>query len=405
MGWDHAAVSDEPVRYHGVSKRLTERVSPLELFFDLVFVLAITQCTALMADDPTWAGLTRGLLVLAVLWWAWVGYAWLTSVIDPEEDAVRLAVFVAMAAFLVVSLCIPQAFGDLGLLFALAYAVVRTGQIMLFVLGSPDDPQLRHSVIGLAISSAIGVTLLVIASFLDGPAQGALWALAIVLDVGGPFLFGSDGWKLVPGHFAERHGLIMIIALGESIVAIGVGAGGIEIGSGVISVAVMGVFLAAAMWWAYFDVVAVAAERRLARTAPGREQNDLARDAYSYMHLIMVAGIVLTALGLKKSIAHVTDALHLETAAALCGGVALYLIGHVLFRWRVTHTVNRERLGVAVLLLAVIPVATQIPAWVSVLIVLVLMVGIVAYETTAWAETRDRIRHRPDEPPADGEIR
>ena len=273
---------------------------------------------------------------------------------------------------------------------------------MLFVLGSPDDPMLRRSVIGLAVSSAIGVLLLIVASFLDGPAQGALWALAILLDCGGPFLFGSDGWKLVPGHFAERHGLILIIALGESIVAIGVGAEGIEIGSGVISVAVMGVFLAAAMWWAYFDVVALAIERHLARLPPGREQNDMARDGYSYMHLIMVAGIVLTALGLKKSIAHVTDPLYLETATALCGGVALYLVGHVLFRWRATQTVNRERLGVAVLLFAVIPAATRIPAWVSVLIVLLLTVALVAYETTAWAETRDRIRHRPDEPPPEG---
>ena len=147
-------------------------MTPLELFFDLVFVLALTQCTALMADDPTWEGLARGLLVLGVLWWAWVGYAWLTSVVDPEEGIVRFAIFGAMAALLVVALCVPQAFGDLGLLFACAYAVVRVAQIVLFVVASRDDPALRHSVTGLAVSTAIGSGLLVAASFADGDAPG-----------------------------------------------------------------------------------------------------------------------------------------------------------------------------------------------------------------------------------------
>ena len=137
--------------------RSGESVTPLELFFDLVFVLALTQCTALMADDPTWGGIARGLLVLGVLWWSWVGYAWLTSVVDPEEGTVRVTIFAAMAAFLVAALCIPQAFGDLGLLFAGTYAVVRIAQIVLFIVASRDEPDLRKSVIGLAISTAIGV--------------------------------------------------------------------------------------------------------------------------------------------------------------------------------------------------------------------------------------------------------
>ena len=222
------------------SRREGERVTPLELFFDLVFVLAITQCTALMAHHPTWSGLVQGLLVLGVLWWAWVGYAWLTSVIDPEEGAVRLVIFVAMAAMLIVSLCVPEAFGNLGLTFALAYGVFRVAHIALFMLASPDDDALRHSVLGLAASTAVAVTLLAAASLFDGLAQGALWALALFLDMAGPYFFGSEGWKLVPGHFAERHGLIVIIALGESIVAIGVGAAGaLDLGIG--AVAVLGV--------------------------------------------------------------------------------------------------------------------------------------------------------------------
>jgi low temperature requirement protein LtrA len=220
-----------------------------------------------------------------------------------------------------------------------------------------------------------------------------LWALAIALDFGGPLLFGSTGWKLVPGHFAERHGLIIIIALGESIVAIGVAADTAGVVADVVAVSVLGVFQAAALWWVYFDVTAVAAEHRLSEAEPGQEQNEMARDGYSILHLVMVAGIVLVALGLKKTVAHPTDALAVEIASALCGGAALYLLGHVLFRWRMTHTVARERLGVAVLLVALVPVATAVPAWVSLLAVTVVVAVLVGYETTAWAETRDRIRH------------
>src|SRR5439155_13667059 len=302
-----------------------ERVTPLELFFDLVFVLAITQCTALMSASPTWVGLAKGLLVLGVLWWSWVGYAWLTSVVDPEEGTVRLAMFAAMAALLVVALCVPRAFGGSALLFACAYAGLRAAHIVLFLVASRDDPALRKSVTGLAISTAIGVGLLVAASSTDGAPQGGLWALALLLDMGGPFFFGSEGWKLVPGHFAERHGLIVLIALGESIVAIGVGAeAGVD--AGVVAAAVLGIVVAGALWWLYFDVVALVAQRRLTNAAAGRERNEIARDSYSYLHLPMVAGIVLLAVGLKKTLAHVEDPLKLVPAVAMLGGTALYLL-------------------------------------------------------------------------------
>ncbi len=167
-------MATETTQRHRLSAALRqgEQVTPLELFFDLVFVLAITQCTQLMADDPTWSGMAQGLLVFAVLWWSWVGYAWLTSVLDPEEDAVRIVIFAAMAALLVVALCVPQSFGDLGLAFALAYGAVRVAHIFLFMLASRDDPNLRRSVIGLAISTALGVAILVAASFLDGLPAG-----------------------------------------------------------------------------------------------------------------------------------------------------------------------------------------------------------------------------------------
>jgi low temperature requirement protein LtrA len=373
--------------------REDERVTPLELFFDLVFVLALTQCTALMAADPTWEGMAKGLLVLGVLWWSWTGYAWLTSVVDPEEGVVRLVIFAAMAAFLVVALCVPEAFDESAGVFAGAYAIVRVSQLALFMVASRDDPVLRRSVIGLCGGTAVGVGLLVTASFTDGTLQGALWATALLLDLAEPYLFGSEGWKLVPGHFAERHGLIMIIALGESIVAIGVGADG-HVDTGVVVAAVLGIAVAAAQWWLYFDVVALVAERRLARAQVGREQNEMARDSYSYLHLPMVAGIVLVALGMKKTLEHVEDPLKLVPAVALLGGAALYLVAHVAFRWRNLHTVNRQRLLCAVVLVALLPAATELPSLAILAILAAVLTALITYEAVRFAEARDRIRHQ-----------
>jgi low temperature requirement protein LtrA len=373
--------------------RESERVTPLELFFDLVFVLAITQCTALMAAEPTWTGLGKGVLVLGVLWWSWVGYAWLTSVVDPEEGAVRIVMFVVMAALVVAALCVPDAFGDTALLFACAYGIVRFGQIALFLVASRDDPRLRQSILGLAGGTALGVGLLIAAAFTDGWLQGALWVVALVLDMGEPYLFGSEGWKLVPGHFAERHGLIIIIALGESIVAIGVGvSGGVD--AGVVTAATLGVAVAAALWWLYFDVVALVAERRLSRAAVGREQNEIARDSYSYLHFPMVAGIVLVALGMKKTLAEVGDPLDAVPATALLGGAAVYLLAHVSFRLRNLHTLNKQRLACAVLLLALIPAAVELPALATLAILAGVLTALIGYEALRFAEARDRVRHQ-----------
>ena len=373
--------------------RQTERVTPLELFFDLVFVLAITQCTALMAAEPTWTGLAKGVVVLAVLWWSWTGYAWLTSVVDPEEGSVRIAIFAAMAAFLVVALCVPGAFGESAFLFACAYGVVRAAHIALFLLASRDDPALHESVVGLGGSSTLGVGLLVTASFTDGAAQGALWAVALLLDMGGPYVFGAEGWKLVPGHFAERHGLILIIALGESIVAIGVGADA-HVDAGVVAAATLGIGVAAALWWLYFDVVSMLAERDLSRMAAGRERNELARDAYSYLHFPMVAGVMLGALGLKTTLAHVGDPLDLVPAAAMLGGTALYLLAHVAVRLRHVHTVNNHRLGCAILLLALLPAAVRLPALATLAIIFAALVALIGYESVRFAGSRERVRRQ-----------
>jgi low temperature requirement protein LtrA len=387
-----ATIAERPRRLTA-RRREGARVTPLELFFDLVFVLALTQCTALMAADPTWSGLAQGMLVLGVMWWAWVGYAWLTSVVDPEEGAVRLAMFAAMAALLVVALCVPGAFGDEAFLLACAYGIVRFAQIALFAIASRADPGLRRSVAGLAVSTAIGVGLIAAASLFDGWAQGALWVLALALDMGGPYLFGSEGWRLVPGHFAERHGLIIIIALGESIVAIGVGAGH-EVDAGVVLAASVGVAVAAALWWLYFDVVALVAERRLTHAAPGRERNEIARDSFSYLHFPMVAGIVLLALGLKKTLGDVGEPLKVVPATAMLGGAAIYLLAHVAFRWRNMHRFSWQRLVAAVALVALLPAALELPSLVTLCIVAAALIAVIVYETHRFAELRDRLRHQ-----------
>ena len=372
--------------------REEERVTPLELFFDLVFVLALTQCTALMAAVPTWEGVAQALLILALLWWAWGGYAWLTSVLDPEEGAVRIVMFAAMAAMLVAALCVPEAFDRLALLFAGAYAAVRIAHIVLFTLASRDDPELRRSVISLAISTAIGVGLIGAAAATDDVLQGALWALAILLDFGGPYFFGVEGWKMLPEHFAERFGLIVIIALGESIVAIGAGA---EIGvdAGVVVAAVLGIAVAAALWWLYFDVVAIVATKRLAAAKAGRERNSIGRDSYGYLHFPMIAGIVLGALGLKKTLGDVEDPLKLVPAVALFGGTTMYLLAHVAFRYRNVHTLNRQRLLTGVVLVALIPLAVEIPALAALGLVAALLALLIAYEAIRFADARGRIRH------------
>jgi low temperature requirement protein LtrA len=306
--------------------------------------------------------------------------------------------FGAMAAVLVMALFVPEAFDDRALAFALAYGAVRWAQIALFVLASRDEPDLRHSVMTLAGSTAAGVGLIIGASFFDGPAQGVIWAVALLLDYGGPYFFGGEGWRLSPQHFAERHGLILIIALGESIVAIGAGVTG-TVGVGEVAAAVFGITLVAMMWWIYFDVVALVAARRLASLEDRRERNAVARDSYSYLHFPMVAGIVLVALGLKKTIADVDAELDIEAAFALLGGFAIFLLALVAFRLRNVRSLNRRRCVVAILLFALLPLAVELPALATLALVAGIACALVAYEAIRFAEHRDRIRHVAPEMP------
>jgi low temperature requirement protein LtrA len=370
-----------------------ERVTPLELFFDLIFVFAITRVTGLVVDNPTWTGLAQGLVVLGVLWWSWAAYAWLTNTINPEEGLVRIAMFGAIGAMLVASLAVPDVFGDDALLFVCAYAMVRVAHLVLYAIAGRGDRDLEWAIARLAVGTAIGVSLLFVAAGLDGKAQLTVWAIALAIDLLGAYVGGGKGWRLSPGHFAERHGLIVIIALGESIVALGLGASHI-LDEGVLVAALLGLAVAAALWWAYFDVVAIVAERKLRETT-GSAQLAMARDSYSYLHLPLVAGIILFAVGVKKTLGDVGEPLKLVPAVALCGGVALYLFAHVLFRLRNVRSLNKQRIVVVVLLLALLPFAIELPALVTLALVAALCVGLIAYEAIRFAEARDRVRHTP----------
>ena len=360
---------NEPQHPHLVSVSEESRVTPIELFFDLVFVFAITQVTALMAHDLTLHGVVRGLLVLTLLWWCWVGYAWLGNVVRADEGLGRVAMFGAMAAMFVLALTVPEAFHDIpgGLegpvVLALAYLAVRLLHLSIFWLASDQDPGLRRQLIRFTPSVLGSTVLLLVASQLEGSVQTWTWVAVVVVDLGGTILAGASGWRLnSAAHFAERHGLILIIALGESIVAIGQGVASLPISWPIIAASILGLTVAGCLWWAYFDVLALVAERAL-RRAEGEARARLARDAYSYLHLPMIAGIVLLALGLKKVLEYVGDASHHELSeplatvplTAMFGGVALYLFAHVAFRYRTWHHVFWRRLVVGGLLLAFDP--------------------------------------------------
>ncbi len=286
----------------------------------------------------------------------------------------------------------PRRSASLGTEFAVAYGAVRFAQILLLAIAGRDDPTFRRSVTGLGIGTAIGVTLLIAGSFLDPGPQAAVWGLALALDMGEPYLFGSEGWRLVPGHFAERHGLIVIIALGESIVAIGLGAGS-HLTWGIAAAATLGIGVVAALWWTYFDIVALVSARRLIRAPEGKVRNELARDSYSYIHFLLVAGVILLALGLKKALGHPTDPLEDVPAFALVAGVAVYLLGLVAFRYRHIQTINLHRFGIALLLFAIYPLATEVSALVMLVLLNVLLWTMIAFETRGYGEGRAEVRH------------
>jgi low temperature requirement protein LtrA len=385
------------------------RVAPIELYFDLVFVFSLTQVTALMSHDLTGHGVVRGLLVFALLWWCWVGYAWLGNVVQAEEGLGRAAMFGAMAAMFVMALSVPEAFEDFpgGLdgpvVIAFAYLAVRVLHLAIFWLAArtEDDRGLRRQLIRFAPSLAGSTAVLLVASQLEGTAQTLTWAGVLVVDYVGVILGGAAGWRLrSASHFAERHGLIVIVALGESIVAIGVGVAGVPISWPIVGASVLGLAVAGCLWWAYFDVVSIVAERVL-RRLQGEERARMARDAYSYLHLPIVAGIVLAALGIEQVLEYagdansheLSDALPMLPLGALFGGTSLFLLAHAAFKYRTWRQLTVRRTAVAVLLLALIPVAAELPALAALGLLTAVMVAMIATEAVRYSEFREQIRH------------
>ena len=371
-----------------------ERVTPLELFFDLVFVFALTQVTGFLAANESGEGLLRGALLFAALWWAWEAYAWLTNTLDPEEGAVRLAVFASTGAMLIVALATPSAFGSEALVFGVAYFLVRALHIVLYTIASRGDPELHRAVFRFTPGAVFGPLLIVIAAFFDGPAELVLWAVALSVDYISPLFGRGRGWRISPAHFVERHGLIIIIALGESIVSIGVGAAGLPLDAARITAAMLGMVVAATLWWAYFDWVIYVSQARIS-DATGVERAALARDLFSYLHMPMVLGIVLFAFGLHETLPHVNEPLGTLGAIGLCGGLALYMASHVAVRLRTGGGWGHGRPVATVVLLALVPVATMVPALAALALAAAVCATLIAYEALRYPYARSWIRsHR-----------
>lgn len=368
-----------------------QRVTPLELFFDLVFVFGFTQVTGVFLDDPTWAGLGHGLLVLAALWWAWASYAWLTNTVDPGLGAVWGAILVAMAAMFVAALAVPDAFGRHGVVFGVCFLIVNVMHLTLYALAARGDPDLLAAILRIAPSALAGAALIIAAGFVDGTLRPLLWLVALAIGFLRPLIGGLSGWRLEPAHFVERHGLIVIIAIGESLIAIGLGARGTGLGTGEIVAAVLGLLVTTSFWLAYFDFFAIRGEQLLTGRS-GAERTALARDVYTYLHLPMVAGIVLFAFAMETTLAHVGDELDTVAAVGLCGGPALYLFAYVALRLRVSRTVSRGRFVAAVLCSLLLPVAVVVPALVALALVAAVWVALHAYELVWWREARAQTR-------------
>ena len=368
------------------------RVAPTELFFDLVFVFAFTQVTTLWLEHDSWSGLMRGLLVLAVLWWVWASYAWLTNIADADAGLLWAVIVLATAALFAAALAVPGAFGSERLLFGVAFFAVVAAFVGLYALVSSREPDMLAAVLGMARTVLPGAALILLAAFVPAPWRPPIWALAFVVGFFGPHLLGGTaGWRVHPAHFAERHGLIVIIAVGESLGAIGFGAHGTHLSSALVAAAVLGLLVAASFCFAYFDFAAGGIERLIVQRE-GAARVALARDAYTYMHLPMIAGIVLFAFAMRTALAHVHSELRLIPALALCCGGALYLLGFVALRWRVSRRVGRGRLIAALALALITPVALSASALVTLALVTAVWFALHAYELIWWREQRARRR-------------
>ncbi len=365
-----------------------ERTTPVELFFDLVFVYAITQMAHLVSAHPTPVGFARCAVVLATVWYAWICFAWLTNNVGVGDGVVRVGVLAAAGASFLVALAVPHALDSEVLLFVVAYLVVRLLHVVLYAYGTRRAPAAHRNVLAIAPTFVLGPAALFALPWLPEGWRLPYLLVALAFDVSSPYVSGVAELPVRPAHFAERFALFVIITLGESIVSIGVGAGARPHGAVLIAVA-LAFLLAVLLWWAYFDVVSTAAERRLGRAARA-ERAILARDAYTYIHYVIVAGIVGFAVGCKKLVADPTQQLATAGAVALCGGVAIYLLGHALFRLRMTRSIGRHHLAGAAASAALIFVSPRIPALAVAGLLAVILAAAAAWERLERAGRRRR---------------
>jgi low temperature requirement protein LtrA len=365
--------------------RITERrTTPIELLWDLVFVFAVTQVTALLSHDLSWAGFGRAMLVLALVWWAWSAFVWATNAQDPDTAPFRVALLLATILIFVVGLALPNAFESDGTVFAVAYAGVRGLHLALYVDASRRGSASLRAIAGFAATVAIGMALLLAGSFAHGSSRIALWALAAAIDYAGPAWLTRERLRglqrVAVEHFAERYSLFIIICLGESIVAIGVGAGERRLDAELIAGVSLSLLITIGLWWTYFDRFAETAQERL------RTHHDpvlAAADGYSYLHLLLVAGIIVFAVGAKNTVAHLDDPLAVGARLSLCGGVALYLVGHVGFRLRMVGAVSRAKVGAALASLGVFAASGSVEAWVTAAALTLVLAMLIVCEVVA----------------------
>jgi len=367
------------------------KTSYLELFFDLVFVFAFTQVTALILEDTSPQGFARAALVLAMVWWAWSAYAWMTNAVDVENAVTRLIMFAAMVAGFFMALAVPDAFQDEAAWFAVAYFAVRVLQPALYLWGVRDEPETFRVLLRLTPWFVIAAFVALVGGFVDPDYRAWVWVASLVIDVIGTLTAARGDWHVSPSHFAERFALIVIIALGESIVAIGVGTSHLTRDATYAISVVVAFAGVAALWWAYFDFTAVAAERSL-RRASGRDRSALARDIFTYFHYPLVLGVILYAVAAKKTLEHPRDPLSNAGRWALGLGIALFLVGFALMRFRVIRRVAWERLAAAAAILVIAVLLDGADAIVTLGVVIVILVFSIALETVRLREVRATLR-------------
>ncbi|MDT5205234.1 MAG: hypothetical protein QOD34_1870 [Mycobacterium sp.] len=357
----------------------------LELFFDLVFVFAMSQVTQLMLSNISWLSFGRGVLALLAVWWAWVGYTWLTNTFEAVQVSHQSVVIAAMAAMLVAATALPSAFTTGALVFGAALFVVRLIHAVKFVVGSSrENPELQAGSRRMTLAFVAAPALIVVAAFLRSPYREAMWVLAAAIDYGAPLVVGMGGFRVAPSYFVERHGAIIIIALGEAIVEVGAGGARNLHSPGVIAALALGMLISATLWWTYFGLTS-GAVRRMQKT-PGDERARLARDAYSYLHLPLVAGVVLFAVGAHAAVEHVDVALRPLPALALSGGIGLFYLADVAYRWRDHHQLATDRMVTGAAAILVYPAATHAPA-IATLVVLT-AIGVARLSWELWRRPR-----------------